>query len=123
MESLLLAGRSFIVESNFKPEFENEKFLELKKKYDFQPLQIFCKTDGEVLFERFKARSESGERHPGHVDHLNHEEFKETLLKGRLESLDIGGKVLNVDTTDFGTIEYDKLFSEIKSATNSSNSV
>ncbi|MDP2629849.1 MAG: ATP-binding protein [Candidatus Uhrbacteria bacterium] len=119
MESLLSAGRSFIVESNFKPEFENERFLMLKKKYAFEPFQIMCKTKGEILFERFKIRSESGERHPGHVDHLNYEEFKETLLTGKLDSLDIGGTVFDIDTTDFDAIDYEKLFSTIRAATNS----
>ena len=121
MESLLSAGRPFIVESNFKPEFENEKFLNLKNKYGFEPFQILCKTNGEILFERFKARAESGIRHPGHVDHLNYEEFKEPLLKGRLENLNIGGKVFDIDTTDFNTIDYNALFSVIKSATNGYN--
>lgn len=118
MDSLLSAGIPFIVESNFKPEFENEKFLNLKEKYGFEPFQILCKTNGEILLERFKARSESGTRHPGHVDHLNYEEFKEPLLKGRLDNLNIGGKVFDIDTTDFNTINYDALFSAIKSATN-----
>jgi len=117
--SLLSAGVSFIAESNFKPEYENERFLNLKKKYDFETFQIMCHTNGEILFERFKIRSESGERHPGHVDHLNYDEFKDTLLKGGHESLDIGGKVFDIDTTDFNTVDYDKLFSAIKLATNS----
>jgi predicted kinase len=119
IESLLSAGVSFIVESNFKPAYDNERFLNLKKKYDFETFQIMCSANGEILFERFKIRSESGERHPGHVDHLNYDEFKDTLLKGGHEKLDIGGKVFDIDTSDFNTINYDKLFGDIKSATNS----
>lgn len=118
MESLLSTSTSFIVESNFNPEFENDKFLYLKNKYNFEPFQIICKTNGKILFERFKTRSESGERHPGHADHLNYDEFKEKLLKGELENLNIGGKVIDIDTSDFHMINYKKLFGAIKSATN-----
>jgi len=118
IESLLSVGVPFIVESNFKSEFDNEKFLNIKNKYDFEPFQIICKTNGEILFKRFKTRSESDERHPGHVDHLNYDEFKKTLLNDKHENLDIGGKIFNIDTTDFNLIDYDKLFNAIKSAIN-----
>ena len=115
LESQLTWGRALIVESNFKPEYDTEKFLDLKKKYNFKPFQIQCKTNGQVLWERFKKRSQSGERHPGHVDHLTYEEFKPSLLKGENEILDIGGKVFEVDTTDFGNIDYEGLFVAIQS--------
>ena len=114
VESLLAAGCSHIVESNFSAEFSTEKFFELKKQYGFEPFQIQCVSNGEVLFQRFKERSESGERHPGHRDHLNYEEFKAGLLKGRDEPLDIGGTLVEVDTTDFGAIDYKKLIEMIQ---------
>lgn len=112
-ESQLTAGKSFIIESNFKAEFDSKKFLDLKKKYEYEPLQIVCKTDGEVLFERFKKRTESGERHPGHVDQLNYDEFKEIMLKGGYESLLIGGEIIEVNTTDFESIDYEKILKNI----------
>ena len=118
LESQLAWGRSLIVESNFKAEFDTEKFLDLKKKYNYQPFQIQCKTDGQVLLERFKKRSLSGERHPGHVDNLTYEEFKPSLLKGKDEFLDIGGEVLEIDTTHFEAIDYESLFEAIESAAN-----
>ncbi|MBN1218535.1 MAG: AAA family ATPase [Anaerolineae bacterium] len=109
----LAAGRSCIVESNFKAEFANLEFLALQQKYDFDPFQVVCKTEGKILYRRFKERSESGERHPGHVDYLNYDEFKSTLLEGGWEPLDIGGKVLEVDTTDFQAIDYKSLLRAI----------
>ena len=62
------------------------------------------------MFERFQKRSESGERHPGHVDTQNYEEFKESLLKGKYYPLGIGGEIIEVDTTDFSSIDDDELF-------------
>jgi len=118
LEFELCTGRSLIVESNFKAEFDTKKFLGLREKYDFEPFQIQCKVDSNTLFERFKRRSESGERHPGHVDHLSYEEFKSSLLKDHYEILDIGGRFFEVDTTDFDTIDYEGLFKAIRSAIN-----
>jgi predicted kinase len=118
VESQLAAGRSHIVEANLAPEFSTERLRALKTKYRFEPFQIQCKTDGQVLVQRFKERAKSGVRHPGHVEHLQHEEQSDILLKGKYESLDIGGQVLEIDTTDF-TIDYAGLFQAIRSAANS----
>lgn len=118
IESLLKSNKSFVVESNFKPEFENKNFKELRKKYKFGSLQILCKTEGKVLFERFKKRSESGERHPGHVDHKNYNEFKDILLKGKHEPLEIGGDIIEINTTNFDKINYKKFFKKIEKQLN-----
>ncbi len=118
IEALLSVKQSLVIDSNFKPEFDTKRFLDLQKKYKFETLQVICKTEGETLFERFKKRSESGERHPGHVDDQNYDEFKEVLLKGKASALAIEGKVFEIDTTDFAKIDYESLFQLIKSATN-----
>lgn len=114
LEAQLQAGRSVVIESNFTPEFATARFLALKERYGFEPFQILCKTEGEALLRRFKERAESGERHPGHVDHLNYEELKQVLLKGHHEKLDIGGEVVEVDTTDFHAIDYEGLLAAIR---------
>ncbi len=114
IESQLSVGRSLAVESNFKPEFDTDKFLQLKNQYKFEPIQIYCKTEPTILFQRFKSRFESGQRHPGHIDNLNYEEFQTDLIKGGSYILDIGGKVFEIDTTDFEKIDYKILFEEIK---------
>ncbi len=115
LEAQLAAHCSCIVESNFKPEFECDtaKFLALKKRYGFTPLWIQCVADGAVLFERFKRRSESEERHPGHCDRSCYGEFRERLLEGRLPPLDIGGHLIEIDTTDFDEIDHTAVFAEI----------
>jgi adenylate kinase family enzyme len=115
VESILKANQPLIVESNFKPEFDDKKFLDLKEKYKFKPLQIMCETDGKTLLERFKNRSESGNRHPGHCDNKNYDEFKEVLLKGKHTALNIGGKIITVDTTNFEKVDYNLIFSKVNS--------
>ena len=114
IEAQLAAGRSLVVEGNFDPEVHGEKFLALQRAYGYEPLQIQCVTDGEVLFERYKQRGESGPRHPGHVDAETFEELKPSLLQGRLKPIAIGGGYIEVDTTDFSSVDYKRLFNAVE---------
>lgn len=117
MEVLLRAGQSCVVESNFYRRFAEEELLDPKRRCPFEIFQILCKAKGEVLLQRFKQRSESGERHPGHVDHLTYEEIGSSLLQGdRWRMLNIGGRAVEVDTTDFALVDHEGLFRAIRSA-------
>jgi predicted kinase len=116
IEAQLRAGQSFIAESHYLSQFHTERFLHLKKLYGFEPFQIQCTCDGPTLLQRFKARSESGERHPGHGDHLNYDEFSLLLSQGRHEPLDIGGTIFEIDTTSFNDDDYTKLVAAIRAA-------
>jgi len=112
-DSLLKTGKSFILESNFKPEVDREIFLKLQKEYSFKIVEVLCFADGKVLFERFKQRAESGQRHPGHVDHLCYEEQEKILLKGKAESMNLG-EVIEVETTDFEKVNYKEILKKIE---------
>jgi predicted kinase len=114
VEAILKAGKPLVVESNFANGPATTRFLEMKARYGVETLQIQCITDGEVLFNRFKERAESGERHPGHVDATTYDEMRDILLKGRLDPLEIGGPLIEVDTTHFAAIDYAGLLSEVQ---------
>lgn len=118
-EILLKSKTSFILESNFNPKFDTPKLLTLKEKYPFDSIEISCECEGSILFERFKARSHSGERHPGHVDEGNEKEFRAILMKGRTEPLNLGGEELIWNTTDLDRLDYEELFGKIDSQLNS----
>src|SRR3954464_3844836 len=49
LEGLLKAGTSVVVESNFPPAFDDERFGELRAKYPFDAFQVVCVADGDVL--------------------------------------------------------------------------
>lgn len=115
VEIELAAGRSFIVESNFKSELATPQFLGLKSKYNFQPFQIQCQTQGDVLVARFKQRTLSGERHPGHVDHISFADVEPDLGRGYYDPLDIGGSLFILDTTDLTRLDYTDLSAAIRS--------
>jgi shikimate kinase len=109
----LAAGKSCIVETAFNAEFANREFKVIQARYDFDPIQVLCQTEAKVLLERFRQRSIYGERHPGHVDHLNQAEM-ERIVQSGYRLLNIGGKVFEVDTTDFATVNIDQLLQQIK---------
>ncbi len=118
LDSMLISKRPIIIESNFKREYDTSPILEKLSKFGYYPLQIMCQCDGQIMFERFKKRSESGERHPGHNDSKNYDEFKESLLKGKIEPLEIGGEIITFDTTDFDHLDYDTIYTNIQQLIN-----
>lgn len=106
IEVELRARKSLIVEGNFDPGRDAYKLKELQSIYRFISLEVLCHCNGEILYERFKKRWESGKRHPGHVDNTTFEELKDALLKGYIHPLDLTGQVIEMDTTDFQKIDY-----------------
>ena len=119
-ESLIRAGDSLIVEGNFRPDYDSEAFHKLQKKYALKSLQIYCDTKVDILAERYRERSESGTRHPGHLDTLVAQNFERDMSRGRYKPLKIEGDPIYLDTTDFSKIDYDGLYLRIQGLINSS---
>lgn len=113
-DQLLRTKYSVILDSNFNSEIDSPKIENICKKNNCQAIQIIFQTDGQILFERFKKRSESNERHPGHCDHNNYDEFKKKLLKGSIDQLNIDSKILKIDTTDFEKVDFKQVIDEVK---------
>lgn len=107
-EKLLKSKKSFIVESNFNPIHHSEKLRELLNRYGFNVVEIFLDADPKVLFERYKDRWNSGERHRGHADNERFAEF-EMRLKDNVFPLKLSEKLIQIDTSDFNSIDYDSL--------------
>jgi predicted kinase len=114
MEQLLANQQSLIVESNFKSETDAAKILNFQNKYQFDLLQIHCYTSEAIALQRFKHRAISGERHPGHVDHLIYDEMEKNLKQGSYELLDVCERTIKIDTTDFNSIDYDQIYTTIE---------
>lgn len=107
LECHLAVAKPVVVETAFIPEFHNARFSELQDKYGFEPVQIVCTACEGILYKRFIDRCTSGERHPGHVDHLaTQEQFAEVLGTGKYAPLEIDGALLKVDTTHFEKVDY-----------------
>lgn len=108
-------SRDDIKESLFDSlnSFDNLQFLEFKKKYNLFLSEIHCRANREIFLQRFKTRSQSGERHPGHVDSYNYEEFAMTIDKGGYEAIEASDRTLEIDTTNFLSINERSLFNFI----------
>lgn len=106
---LLKKGVSIILESNFKPEFDNEFFKKIEENYQPKIIQVLCFSDGEVLINRFKDRAENGNRHPGHVDATNLDEWRSALSAGKCHPIAVGGKLIEINTTNFSLVNTDEI--------------
>ena len=115
LESLLSAGYPCIAESNFELGRAADRLKSLCETYGFTAVEVLCTAAPAILRGRYLARLESGERHAGHVDHLNLEAISERWANNQHGSLELGGQSLRVDTTDFGEPERDALLKELRS--------
>lgn len=107
LESVLAAGQSLLIESNFKPEFDSERFSMMQAKHGFHAIQIHCWADPEKVAERFRSRVERGERHPGHGDgeEANLEELTRMIHAWDDEPLALEGDVIKLDLNNFDNVD------------------
>ncbi len=106
VEALLAAGNSLVVENAFHAKLETPRFTELRSRYGCTFLQVYCKADDAVLLDRFGSRAGSDERHPGHGDGAIVEELRLRLEDGTYDPMDLEGKLITIDTTDFAKVDY-----------------
>lgn len=115
LESQLKAAKSAVVETAFIPQDHTARLVDLQDTYDFETVQILCDTDDDILFRRFIGRVESGERHPGHADHLtSYRQFTAFLRERGYGALDIGGLILEADTTNLDAVDTEGLIGAIE---------
>lgn len=110
----LEVSHSIIMDNAFYPPISNPRFQALKEHYHAESIQIVCDSDRETLFQRFKHRAETGNRHPGHGDQDVLEELYAYLSDTFSHVLDIGGSVIEVDTTDFEKVDYQEILKQVK---------
>lgn len=91
------SGRSLILEANFRPEAALS--LEgIRREREFRPIQIRCVAERSILVERLTGRALERSRHPGHADSGLLDDLDNLLSTGVV--LELGGPVLEVDTTN-----------------------
>ncbi len=101
-EQLVLSNSSFIIESDFAPEFANEKFSRIHQN-GYDVIQIICSASDDVIISRWKERSAQDLTHPSSTEGeqgLN--ELLTSISRGQRQPLDVPGKVIHIDTTDVG---------------------
>ena len=114
VEKLCQTGNDFIVEGNFEDKFATKVFSNLKMKYNYKILQLYCHAPEEILYKRYIERDNSGKRHPGHIIQISGlDEFKKRVTTKNFK-LKIDDCIdIDVDTTEFEDIRLQKIYDEI----------
>ena len=107
-------GKAFIVEGNFESKYATKIFYDIKSKYNYKVVQVYCHAQDEVLYDRYIKRDNSGDRHPGHIIRISGlEEFKNRVTNKNFR-LDIDGSInLDIDTTKFENIKVQQIYDEV----------
>ncbi len=113
IEAHILVGKSCVIDCTFG-EVHESAFRELQSECFFYPIQVYCHADAVELSRRYRQRAESGERHPGHFDHLLYESFSRNPSGWDLPPLEIGGAIFSIDTTNSTPNDYDQLLQSIR---------
>jgi predicted kinase len=120
IEAQLAARQGCVAEGNFDVTFATPVLQRLMRDYPHTNVQVNCFADPEILRARFRRRSLSGERHPGHQDYrlaLGQEPRDPSLdapIPGRTPPLDLGGHVIELDTGDLIRLDYAGLLAQIE---------
>lgn len=112
----LAAGGSVVAECNFVPQFATDDFRALQQRYGCVFCQVYCTAETETLVRRFLERAGTAERHPGHVELANREEFEASLRSGVCEPLPLDGPLIRVDTSDFAAVDYAAALAQVRAA-------
>lgn len=103
-------GKSCIVESVFDPVYANEEWGIQQTKYLFNVIQIVCFAEGNQLYNRYVERSYMPCRPGYHFDEAKLSQgMAERLLQGKIEPINIPGPILEVDTTDWSSVNLGEL--------------
>lgn len=112
----LAAGRSCILESNFRPVYDDAHVQALQRRYPFRPVQVYCTAEIETLVRRITTRAVSSERHPGHVEQTWLDEFVAGLRAGGFDPLALAGPIHTLDTTNFAAVDYPTLLAAVRAS-------
>ncbi len=120
IKTLINDRKNAIIESNFIGE-DRSKLAKLVN-HDIELIEIHCFMNGYASFRYFVKRNESGARHPGHHDRRWYPKvlFQTTMHIlhiniGAHNPVDLSAKTMNLDTTNFPDINYDKILQFINS--------
>lgn len=111
-EQHLKNAQPLILESNYSPALASNKFQEWQRTYNCHIVQIVCRTEINILAQRYFDRQHTN-RHPGHNDTGTVDEyirgFHQRIEHTEDQPLAVDGPVRIVDTTDFNTVNVQEI--------------
>jgi len=114
IEAHAIAGKPCIIDSTFQA-VHVPALMAIATRHPFTSLQIHCRADAEELRQRYRRRANTGERHPGHLDHALADGFDADRVEKVFRPLEIGGHVLSLDTTKLSESDFAGLLESIES--------
>lgn len=107
-ENMMKTRQQFILESNFR-ENEAEILKDLIRTYEYESFSYVLTGDLTVLHKRFVKRDNSPERDPANkLGGLLDEFDKFAAEVSPLAEFDVGGRKMQIDTTDFERVDFSK---------------
>lgn len=119
--TLLERGVSLVLEANWDPAFSDQEFRAFIRERQPRVIEVFCHADGAVLLKRYQERDLLGTRHPIHSVYALDDQFAERLMHTFRQPLSLGGPVIEVDTTDFTTVDERQVLDAVRRAWESGN--
>ncbi|MEO8912135.1 MAG: AAA family ATPase [Candidatus Saccharimonas sp.] len=115
MGQFTISKTSFIIESDFAPEFANEKFNRIHKSgYDI--VQVICSTDAEVLIHRWKKRAAEDAAHPSSTEGKpGLDELLLAVSRGPRQPLGVPGEVIRYDSTKLNNFYDTEIINRLRS--------
>ncbi len=110
-DEMLRAGRSVILESNFKPQ-EAPFVRDLVERHSCEVLTFLFLGDLAALYGRFAARERTPDRHPIHKYHGLADADAFARAARPLAEFRAPGRIIAVDATDFAGVDYECLVRE-----------
>ena len=116
IDGQIAAGRSIIAEANFYPS-SFERVRELRDRYSARVVVVNCTAAPEVLVSRYTVRSQSSDRHAGHVVDSSEVARLDALVRsGCFDPALLDTEVIVVDTTDFKAVDYDAITERVRAS-------
>jgi 2-phosphoglycerate kinase len=117
IEENLKVGNSLVIENVFHPKWANPKFQKWQAEYNFNAVQVLCYADDGVVIERFKERAMLDSRHTSFVEGQEGLRDLQTRLQDKTSvTLDLKGRIIKVDTSDFNNVEDKEILKLVKAA-------
>ena len=115
-ERLLAAGHGLVVESNFYDRYDTPRFEAVLARYATRTVQVHCTAAAPVVIARYRERSSTAERHPGHLGAAVLPELRAGLREAAWGPLRLAVPCVTVNTTDFATLDYTDLCGAVRHA-------
>jgi predicted kinase len=118
IEAMMAAGVSCIAEANFNTSAVRPRLAAIREKYSFMPLEIVCTADSPVRLERLQQRLSTGERHLAHGNSAADVKREWQDLEARLTPIELGGHLIELNTSYFSDTEYKALLARVHTIMN-----